>query len=320
MDPFAEALQKEITDEATRQTRIAPYSVFTTDFDVIEPYPYKDGDISATAFEAFDEATRHMVGPMQKDIERMMATQAQVMKVPGFRSGRLHGAGLHKLSVGDDRVFRRMFMSKAKDTAVELVVDNSGSMYGSKMKMAMQTAYALAQTLERVKIPSEVIGFTTGHMTPVQTKRLRDEQKRIGKDFTRTETLYIPIYKSFEERFTPTVRHRFAKAINDHFLANNVDGESIMIGTTRLLKRKETRKVMIVLSDGKPAAATSDHKGLYAHVHKAVADATKAKIDVIGIGIDTDAVRTFYPKHIVLRDISSLATTVMGELKRILAL
>ncbi len=52
-----------------------------------------------------DERTRQSVGVMQKDIQRMMAARSQSVKVPGFRTGRLHTAGLHRLAAGDDRVF-----------------------------------------------------------------------------------------------------------------------------------------------------------------------------------------------------------------------
>ena len=39
---------------------------------------------------------------------------------------------------------------------------------------------------------------------------------------------------------------------------------------------------------------------------------------MIGIGIQSNAVKTFYPRFVVLQDLSKLPSTVMGEIKRIL--
>ena len=328
---FSEALSAKITDEASRETRDADYSIFTKDFDKIEPYPteaaskIRSQESIDLAFTAFDDEVRHMVGPMQKDIERLMAARSQVMRVPGYRSGKLHAGNLHRLATNDDRVFRRNHEAKSKDTAVSLVMDNSGSMGGRPMRTAMLAGYALSQTLERVGIAHEAIGFTTMAETSMSAKLVEAEEARLGTSFSRIEPLYLPIYKGWDERLSPTVKHRFASAANQqNFLKNNVDGESVEVAAQRLSKRREGRKVLIVLSDGMPAAQTNNYrsagKELNSHLHKVVKEATKQGIEVIGIGIMSDAVKTFYPKYMVLDDIAKLPSTVMGELKRILTL
>lgn len=321
---FEDALTRMITDESTRQTKGADYVIFSKDFDTIAKHEissyYKDEWLTK-----LDEQTRHMVGVMQKDVERMMAQRSQVVNVPGYRSGRLHSAGLHRLTVNDDRVFRRKQEAHSKDTAVCLLVDNSGSMSGSKTEVAMASAFALSSTLERVKISHECIGFTTGSGSGFRSapsgynaRVIAAEESRTGRRFSRTEPVYMPIFKGFDERLTPAVKRRFADVVgNQSFLANNIDGEAVETAYMRLLKRKEKRKVLIVLSDGFPAANGMASE-LYSHLHKAIEDATKHHVEVIGIGIQSNAVKTFYPRHVVLQDLSKLPSTVMGEIKRIL--
>lgn len=318
---FEDALTKMITDESTRQTRGADYVIFSKDFDVIETHTPSSRYLDHWLVDLEDK-TRHMVGVMQKDVERMMAQRSQVVNIPGYRSGRLHSAGLHRLSVNDDRVFRRKQEAQAKDTAVCLLVDNSGSMMGRKTEVAMSSAFALSSTLERVKIAHECIGFTTltygrsraGYSRTV----ISAEEDRVGRRFSRIEPVYMPIYKGFEERLTPAVKKRFADVVgNQSFLANNVDGEAVETATLRLLKRKEKRKVLIVLSDGFPAAE-GDTTELYSHLHQAVEDATRLGVEVIGIGIQSNAVKSFYPQYVVLEDLGKLPSAVMGEIKRIL--
>ncbi len=315
---FEDALTKMITDEASRQTRDADYRVFSKDFDVIQNHKVSDYYQDRWLTE-LDDKTRHMVGVMQKDVERMMAQRSRVVQIPGFRSGRLHSSGLHRLMVNDDRVFRRKQEANATDTVVGLLVDNSGSMRGSKTEVAMSAAFALSMTLERVRISHECIGFTTtrpgsGHSYAV----VRAEETRLGRSFSRSEAVLMPIYKGFDERLTPAVKKRFADVVgHEGFLANNIDGEAVEVASQRLLQRKEKRKVLIVLSDGFPSAAGIASE-LYSHLHKAVDQASKAGIEVIGIGIQSNAVKTFYPKHVVLNDLNKLPSTVMGEIKRIL--
>lgn len=316
---FDDAIAKRITQESDESARDAEYLLYTKDFDKMEPAPvsprYRDAWL-----QGLDDKTRHMVGPMQKDIERMMAARSQVVKVPGFRSGRLHSGALHKLPAGDDRVFRRKMDNPSVETAVCLLIDNSGSMRGSPIQTAMAAGYALSQTLERVKIQHEVVGFTTCDAPAgLSAEVVLAEQTRIGRHYSRVAPLYMPVYKGFDERFTSDVRRRFASTYVDYnFMANNIDGEAVELAVQRLQRRRERRKVLLVLSDGYPAGDGWYDNTLRVHLKKVVEDAAKVRVEVIGIGIMSEAVKDFYPKHFVLQDVDSLPGAVMGELKRVL--
>lgn len=334
-DDLTDALKMEIHDEALRAAADADYIIYTKDFDRIEPYAVDETAYKSKWLVALEERVRGMIGVMQKEIERMMAARSQVLNVPGYKSGRLHSAGLHRLSTGDDRVFRRRIVNHSKSTAVELLIDNSGSMHGAPMKLAMETGYALAQTLERVGIPHEVIGFTTSYyMQPAgpngtytkaqeaEIKRVNDDiqeqTKKMGRYYSRVESIYMPIYKGFDDRLTPDVKKRFVDAANRQtFLASNLDGECVENAVLRLMPRREERKVLLVLSDGYPAGS-GGAADQYSKLHKSVAFAKKVGVECIGIGIMSNAVKTFYPQHVILNDLDALPATVMGKLKEIL--
>lgn len=316
---ISDAIAQVLGDEALRQSRNSDYRIVTKDWDKIE---VPEDDLSCAPYVGpMEEAVRHMIGPMQKSIERMMAARSQVVKVPGFRSGRLHGGSLHRLQVQDDRVFRRVQENKSKETAVTLLIDNSGSMGGSKIDTAMKAGFALSSTLERVGIKHEVLGFTTLFPNPEQSKMIYEEKERLGEksDLARFEPIHMPIYKGFEERLNPVIKRRFVKGFHHGIpLLNNVDGESVRYAGQRLLQRREVRKVMIVLSDGNPACSTEQRDAIYSDLHRAIAELEKARVEVIGLGIQSRAVKTFYKKHSVLNDLNALPGAVMGELQRIL--
>ncbi|RWI35459.1 IPT/TIG domain-containing protein [Mesorhizobium sp.] len=307
-----------ITQEAVREITAADYNVYTREFDRIEPLNIEDEKIPKNWVPNLEEETRQMTGKMQKDIERMLAAQSQVRNMAGYRSGRLHAPNLHRLIAGDDRIFFKREEHTSKDTAVTLLIDNSGSMKGSKVRTAMVGAYALATTLERVRIPHEILGFTTGDWNSLPysiNEAMREEMVNSGVRFQRTLPIIMPIYKSFDERINSEVKKRIAFTANaQRNLQGNIDGESLEYAAIRLSKRREKRKVIIVLSDGHPAGAE------YAdgHLKLTVEKLTKAGFDLVGIGIEDSAVRHFYPKSVVLNNVQQLPGEIMKELRTIL--
>ncbi len=300
------------------------YSVFTREFDLIKPLEVPT-DFSNKRVVELDEQTRTMTGVMQKDIERMMAAQSRVFNIGGQRSGRLNGAGLHRLVANDPRVFARREEIRAKDTAVMLLNDCSGSMRGSKVSTAMASSFALSTTLERVNIPHEVMGFTTGghwgcdiipqHVGQKAQDMARADESKSGVRFCRTVPIYMPIFKEFHERLNSEVKRRFAymRHVQPN-LGANVDGESLEYAAMRLARRKEKRKVIIVLSDGFPAGARNDDEHLMMMTRKL----TGLGFDLVGIGIESAAVERFYENNLVLKSVEELPGAVMGKLRAIL--
>jgi cobalamin biosynthesis protein CobT len=200
---------------------------------------------------------------------------------------------------------------------VELVVDASGSMSGEKIHTASQAAYALSSVLDRLNIKNEVICFTTKELGESAQRELRDSHAKHAVRFSRVEGLYMPILKGYEEKMCATVRDRFAWLPNTRILRSNVDGECVEIAARRLLARKEAGKIMIVLSDGYPAAAGS-RGDLEQHLMRVVKDIGKTGIKVVGIGIQSTAVEKFYEKHMVLNKVEDLPSAVIKELRHLL--
>lgn len=307
-----------ISEEAVLAMDHKQYLVFTREMDRIEhvPVPAK---MDTTWVPTMEDEVRNMTGRMQKDIERLMASQSHIIRTPGHRRGKLHAPSLWRVPQGDPRVFSQREEHVSKDTAVSLVCDNSGSMSGPKMKLAMTAAYALSTTLDRVKINHEVIGFTTGNFWNVP-QSLRDAMQKDADAapirYDRVEPIVMPIYKEFGERISATVKARFAYMMfAQNGLAGNIDGESLEYAAIRLMKQKEKRKVMLVLSDGQPAGSNKSGP----HLSFMVRHLEKHGIEMMGIGIMSTAVKRFYPNHVVLDDIDALPTQVMQELKRILS-
>lgn len=305
-----------ITGDTAATAKHADYLVYTRDNDVIENLHVGSGYKHSMFKDDIEGKTEHMVGPLQKDLERAISARSLASWENGRRTGKLHSANLARLATGDARVFRKKHETRSKDVAVSLVIDMSGSMHGGKILLATQSAYALASVLERLRISHEVICFTTGK--PVADESIiRGEEAKMGRRYTRNETLYMPVLKNYGERFGVDVRSRFGWLPNTSTMRNNVDGECVEIAARRLLARPENGKVMIVLSDGYPSASGDSGK-LNEHLKEVVKASMGAGINVVGIGIHSDSVKEFYPKAVVINDVDELPKTVIQELRHLL--
>ncbi|MDV5570631.1 porphyrin biosynthesis protein [Klebsiella pneumoniae] len=157
---------------------------------------------------------------LAKDLERAIASRNRVQFIPGQRRGRVHGASLYRLSMNDDRVFRRKEDHKAVNACVQQVIDLSGSMGGRKIELALASAYTLADAPDRIHVPNVITGFTTYGNPDVATMSKRG--------FSRFEALMLPIIKNWHEKAnSPEIRARMGCVAETFPLLNNVDGESI---------------------------------------------------------------------------------------------
>lgn len=314
---YDEMVAEALTSKTVEESKDADYLIYTKELDIIEPMSValRRGHWNDSMLKTMQDQVDHMIGPLQKDLERAMAARSAATWSAGHRSGRLHPSALARLTAfKDDRVFRRKHINDSKDVAVELLVDCSASMGGSKIETAAYAAYGLASVLDRMGLPNEVLGFTTSEYLPSE---MHEEERKLGIDYAREMNLYIPILKGFNERLTSESKKRFAALPHVGWLCENVDGESVQIAAHRLAQRRERRKILMVLSDGQPACP-GDWRALQRHLKKSVKDVEKSGIDVIALGIQSDAPRHFYSKYMLLDSVSELPSAVMGQLKRLL--
>ena len=307
LDELTDMTKKVLESLIAKAKENDDYTVLTTDYDVIEhiaPSTRKE------QVERLNEKVKTMTSTIQKNLERAIAARSIVCWTPGHRRGKLFAPALVKLFAGDDRVFRRKEEAMSKDVAVSLLVDCSGSMAGDdKAPTAATASYALCEVLTRMGIKNEVIGFTTHTFHAMPGISSYDE-------YSRTESIYMPIFKSFTDKFDLNARLRMVKMFENHWMNDNVDGESLQYAAQRLMAQNTKGKILIVLSDGYPNAL-GNPLDLRKHLKETVTDLSK-RIKIVGIGIRSDAVKHYYPKYVVLQDIDELPTTVVRKLQELL--
>ena len=202
------------------------------------------------------------------------------------------------------------------DTLVTLLIDNSGSMRGKPIEMAAVSMDLLSRTMEDCGVSVEVLGFTT--MAWKGGKSRMDWLRGGGSanPGRLNDVLHI-IYKPAGKRYRHG-RANFPAMLADDVLKENIDGEALNWAYSRLLKRPEKRKILLVISDGAPVDYATDRHNPAGYLDRHLRDVItriegEAKAQLLAIGIGHDVGR-YYRNAIAINDPATLAETLVTRL------
>ena len=203
-----------------------------------------------------------------------------------------------------------------KDTVVTLLIDNSGSMRGRPITIAAICADILSRTLERCSVKVEILGFTTKNWKGGKSREKWNKNGKI-KNPGRLNDLRHIVYKSADTHWRQSKKN-LGLMLKEGLLKENIDGEAITWAFNRLKKRKEERKILMVISDGAPVddSTLSVNSGDFLEKHlkkivKFIENNNDVEILAIGIGHD---VSRYYQKAIKITDVQELGDVMVGQL------
>ncbi|HOW73761.1 MAG TPA: VWA domain-containing protein [Phycisphaerae bacterium] len=310
---ISEALAGAIADGVSQLSNSTEYRAFTKQYDRIDTVAAaKDGDVQALLATGVDVVRR---------LRRGLANALRSAEKRWWRDDQVRGSlsprTLYRL--GTDRrlldVFRVRSTVQGRSTAVCVVLDASGSMTSRKMDVARQAMRVLLESLGDLKIATEAFTFTTGDRF-----NLAEAAKLTGQDpnqlhgrFSRFGNLEIGLIKQYQEpvkvalRRLPTVRGSGLTPL----------GEAMQIGAARLSVRPESRRIMLVLTDGKAGCECGDAAAIDHARH--VADlCRKVGIELIGVGIQDDSLCAIVADTIVIHELQELPAQLCKLLGRTL--
>lgn len=195
-------------------------------------------------------------------------------------------------------------------TAITFLIDLSGSMGGRKSEVTRDCAVAFSECLEGTSYRYNIVGFhnmgyisSTGHTG--------------SGNYERVESAHSPYFKEFD---APLRVHRGAIAsIPQAVGGNNSDYHFVLQALNELTKRDESRKVLVVLSDGHPAhAGNISRSSEISLIKKAILDHERKGVECVGIGICDSTVKEIYKDNVVVNDVDELALKVFDKLTKIL--
>ena len=301
------------------------YKIFTTKFDVVS---------KAEDLEKEEEIIR-----LRKNLDQQLINfqdlitklanklQRQLLAIQNrsweydLEEGLLDSSKLTRIIIDPQNSlsFKREKEFEFKDTVVTLLIDNSGSMRGRPITIAALCADILSRTLERCNVKVEILGFTTKNWKGGES---RERWNTIGKPKNpgRLNDLRHIIYKSADVHWRQS-KNNIGLMLKEGLLKENIDGEAILWAFNRLRKRKEERKILMVISDGAPVddSTLSVNSGDFLEknlkkVVKNIEDKKDTEILAIGIGHD---VSRYYKKAIKITDVQELGDVMIKQLSNL---
>ncbi len=210
------------------------------------------------------------------------------------RGRRLHPRRLHRVAVGEARVFQHKAPRRAPNTAVHLLIDLSGSMGDEVVRkdgtvtwrstLAQESALALALAL--TGIPGVTVAATA-----------------------------FPGRAGSPERVTRMLRpgqsvRDAAGAFLQHPRGGTPLAQALWYAAAELLARREPRRLLMVLTDGAPDDVRE--------AARLLALARAAGIETVGIGVGVD-VRHLFVTALTVHAMTDLKDALFGVAEQLLA-
>lgn len=172
-----------------------------------------------------------------------------------------------------EKIWERKTLPRKFDYRFSILVDVSGSMKGEKIEETFKGMVVLAEVLERLGIPYEIIGFHN------KVKQYKKWNEKLNKEKR----------KELEElKFKPSE------------IGTTHTDEATKVAMEDIEKNKGKNNFILTLTDGEPYP--SEHGRRLRDILK---EAKNKNIKVVGVGLgpDTEFVRDYYPASLSLPNI-----------------
>ena len=224
------------------------------------------GDALTMAVEGTRQATPL---PADQKLQALQASIALRTRLQGFlqaqtqrrcsigRRGTLHANSLHRLQVGNARVFQKETEQQGLNTAVHILLDASGSMAGAPINLANRACFAVATALSHIRgVNPAVTAFPAVSVT---------------------------------NSVFPIIRH--GQPLPDRFDIR-ASGGTPLAGALwwvlqTMLPLKEQRKMILVITDGMPDNSLA--------ANNVIGVAQKLGFEVYGLGIRDEHITHLLP-------------------------
>ena len=298
------------------------YKIYTNEYDEVKDAKdlEKDEEIDRLRKSLDQQLTnlQNIVAKLANKLQRQLLAKQNRSWEFDLEEGILDSSKLSRIIVNPYQPlsYKNEKEMEFKDTIVTLLIDNSGSMRGRPISVAAICADILSRTLERCSVKVEILGFTTKNWKGGKSREKWNVNNKPSNPGRLNDTRHI-IYKSADTPWRQSKKN-LGLMLKEGLLKENIDGEALLWAFNRLLKRKEERKILMVISDGAPVddSTLSVNSGDYLEKHlkqtvKWIEESSNIEILAVGIGHD---VTRYYNKAIKIADVQELGDVMINQL------
>jgi cobalamin biosynthesis protein CobT len=252
----------------------------------------------------YEAEGRKMTGYTGSKMKILFVSERAPHIVRNLRSGKLDSRRVYRLKSGSLDIFKRKDQGCYEDSAVYLVADHSSSMNGMKKLICQSILTCVASDLDKMRIPFGAVGFTIDGSCTSETLQ-----------GIRVDPCILRLMKDFEEPYR-RVRNRFVWPSYTNLTA---ELPAIQFAAKRLASRRETKKVLFILTDGCTETGCGQLDASMRQATKEFIDRLlRAGVKVVPIGIMDRSMRYYCPDFIYVNDLDKFATEFYGQLMKLL--
>ena len=298
------------------------YKVFCRDFDEVVD---ADNLCSSEELKRLRDRLDQLIDPSKSVIAKLANRLQRLLLAQQRRSwefdkeeGILDSSKLHKI-ITDPLTplsFKTEKETSFKDTVLTMLVDSSGSMRGRSMTTAAISADIIGSTLDKCNIKTEILGFTTKHWKGGDSRKLWVECGKPSSPGRLNDLRHI-IFKPADLAWR-RAKKNLGLMLREGLLKENVDGEALLWASSRLMKRPEQRKILMVISDGAPVddstLSTNSTSYLDNHLKQVISEIeNRTELELIAIGIGHDVTK-YYRKAVTIHRAEELGNVMLEQL------
>lgn len=251
--------------------------------------------VSESQKDAYDKLANEYL-PLSKAANREYIKKIKELNEEDIMRGRYSGqfdvTGAYR---PDKRMFSKKRLPSPVSLSIFLLIDESGSMCGSRIEMARITAIIIEEFCRLTGIRLCVMGHT--------------------EDFDRKRDVVLTNYKDFDS-IDKNDRYRL---MNIAAKENNRDGYALRYAMNHIKKETSDVKLIINISDGAPEADGYRGRSAVNELQSIVKECERNNISVISaaIGSDRDTIKEIYGKGFLnISDLNMLPKTLIALIKK----
>ena len=189
-------------------------------------------------------------------------------------------------------------------------------MRGKPISVAAVCADILSRTLERCSVKVEVLGFTTKHWKGGSSREKWTSNNKPRFPGRLNDLRHI-VYKSADIPWRQAKKN-MGLMLKEGLLKENIDGEAVRWAFNKMKKRKEERKILMVISDGAPVDDSTLSTNLSDYLENDLKNTVNSieqlsPIEILAIGIGHDVTR-YYKKAVKITDVQDLGDAMINQL------
>ena len=298
------------------------YKVFTSEFDEIVKAEDLESSIELTRLrENLDQQLQQLkffISKLANKLQRKLLAKQNRSWNFDQEEGILDTSKLTRVIIDplNSLSFKKESEIEFKDTLVTLLIDNSGSMRGKPISVAAICADILSRTLERCGVKVEILGFTTCHWKGGSSREKWMKNNKPSFPGRLNDLRHI-IYKSADMPWRQSKKN-LGLMLKEGILKENIDGEALKWAFNKMIKRREERKILMVISDGAPVDDSTLSSNTTDYLENNLKNTvkiieSKSEIELLAIGIGHDVTR-YYKNAIKITDIQDLGDVMINQL------